>query len=121
MRKDILENANTYTLSDFQKLKLAESYKKLYSDTILENKKREKQQYDKRIYNLSLKDLFENFFTVWTHIINDMTTLMYDNDNENNRSWNNYISILMKHDRIIYVGIMFVLIGLILYFIFLTR
>ena len=29
MRKDILENANTYTLSDFQKLKLAESYKKL--------------------------------------------------------------------------------------------
>ena len=121
MRKDILENANTYTLSDFQKLKLAESYKKLYSDTILENEQRKKQQYDKRIYNLSLKDLFENFFTVWTHIINDMTTLMYDNDNNNNKSWNNYISILAKHDRIIYVGIMFVLIGLILYFIFLTR
>jgi hypothetical protein len=106
-------------LSDFQKLKLAESYKKLYSDTILENAERKKQQYDKRIYNLSLKDLFENFFTVWTHIINDMTALMYDNDN--NKSWNNYISILAKHDRIIYVGIMFVLIGLILYFIFLTR
>ena len=119
MRKDILENANTYTLSDFQKLKMADSYKKLYSDTILENANRKKEQYDKRIYNLSIKDLFENFFTVWTQIINDMTTLMYDNNN--NRSWNNYISILTKNDRIIFVGIMFVLIGLVMYFIFLTR
>lgn len=119
MRKDILENANTYTLSDFQKLKMAESYKKLYSDTILENANRKKEQYDKRIYNLSIKDLFENFFTVWTQIINEMTTLMYDNDN--NRSWNNYLRVLMKNDRIIYVGIMFVFVGLIMYFIFLTR
>ena len=70
MRKDILENENMYTLSDFQKLKLAESYKKLYSDTIFENDKRKKEQYDKRIYNLSIKNLFENFFTVWTQIIN---------------------------------------------------
>jgi hypothetical protein len=119
MRKDILENANTYTLSDFQKLKMAESYKKLYSDTILENDQRKKEQYDKRIYNLSIKNLFENFFTVWTQIINDMTTLMYDNDN--NKSFNNYIIILTKNDRIIYVGIMFVFVGLIMYFIFLTR
>jgi hypothetical protein len=119
MRKDILENENMYTLSDFQKLKLAESYKKLYSDTIFENDKRKKEQYDKRIYNLSIKNLFENFFTVWTQIINDMTNLIYENDN--NKSWNNYIRILTKDDRIIYVGIMFVLVGLIMYFIFLTR
>jgi hypothetical protein len=52
MRKDILENANTYTLSDFQKLKMAESYKKLYSDTILDNAKRKKEQYDKIILKL---------------------------------------------------------------------
>ena len=119
MRKDILENENMYTLSDFQKLKLAESYKKLYSDTIFENDKRKKEQYDKRIYNLSIKNLFENFFTVWTQIINDMTNLIYENDN--NKSWNNYIRILTKDDRIIYVGIMFVFVGLIMYFIFLTR
>ena len=119
MRKDILENANTYTLSDFQKLKMAESYEKLYSDSILENAKRKKEKYDKRIYNLSIKNLLENFFTVWTQIINDMTTLMYDNDN--NKSFNNYIRILTTNDRIIYVGIMFIFLGLIMYFIFLTR
>ena len=119
MRTDILENANTYTLSDFQKLKLAESYKRLYSNTILENERRKQEKFDKRIYNLSIKSLFENFFTVWTQIINEMTSLIYDNDN--NKSWNNYIRIFTKNERIIYVGIMFVFVGLIMYFIFLTR
>ena len=118
-RQNILENANTYTLSDFQKLKLAESYKKLYTNTILENQKRKEEQYNKRVYNLSLKKLFENFFTVWTHIVSEMTELIYDDSN--NKDWNNYIIIFTKNDRIIYVGIMFVLIALILYFIFLTR
>ena len=110
MRTDILENANTYTLSDFQKLKLAESYKKLYSDTIFENAQRKQEKFDKRIYNLSLKSLFENFFTVWTQIINEMTDLIYDNNN--NKSWNNYIRILTKNERIIYIGIMFLVVGL---------
>jgi len=119
MRSDILEDASVYTLSDFQKLQLAKSYKKLYSNTILENKKREEEKYNKRVYNLSLKKLFENFFTTWTYIVNEMTTLMYDDSN--NKDINNYIIILTKNDRIIYVGIMFVLISVILYFIFLTQ
>jgi len=118
-RQNILENANTYTLSDFQKLKLAESYKKLYSKTVLENEKREREQYNKRVYNLSLKKLFENFFTVWTDIINELTGLIYDEDR--NKNWNNYIVIFTRGDRIIYVGVMFVLVALIMYFIFLTR
>ena len=118
-KQNILENANTYTLSDFQKLKLAESYKKLYSNTVLENEKRQKEQYNKRIYNLSVKNLFENFFTVWTHIVTDMTELIYDENK--NKDWNNYIIIFTKGDRIIYVGIMFVLVALIMYFIFLTK
>ena len=39
MNKNILDNKNTYTLSDFQNQKLADSYEKLYSNTVLENKK----------------------------------------------------------------------------------
>lgn len=118
MNKNILDNKNTYTLSDFQNQKLADSYEKLYSNTILENKKLEDQKYNKRIYNLSIKTLFENFFTIWTYIINEMTTLIYDN--QNNRNINNYIIILTKNDRILYVGIMFILLSIICYFIFLT-
>ena len=119
MNNNILQSADTYTMSDFQKQQLAESYKKLYSKTIYENDKTEKEKYNKRVYNLSLKTLFENFFTTWTHIVNEMTDLVYDNNN--NKNFNNYIIILMKNERIIYVGIMFILLSLICYFIFLTN
>ena len=47
-----------------------------------------------------------------------MTTLIYDN--QNNRNINNYIIILTKDNRILYVGIMFILLSIICYFIFLT-
>ena len=119
MNNNILQSADTYTMSDFQKQQLAKSYKKLYSKTIYENDKTEKEKYNKRVYNLSLKTLFENFFTTWTHIVNEMTDLVYDNNN--NKNFNNYIIILTKNERIIYVGIMFILLSLICYFIFLTN
>jgi len=118
-KRNILESSDTYTLSDFQKLQLAQSYKKLYSNTILENKRIEEAQYNKRVYNLSLKTLFENFFTVWTQIVNEMTTLVYDNNN--NKNINNYLIVLTKDDRVIYLGLMFILLSLISYFIFLTK
>ena len=119
MNNNVLQSADTYTMSDFQKQQLAESYKKLYSKTIYENEKSDREKYNKRVYNLSLKTLFENFFTTWTHIVNEMTDLVYDNNN--NKNFNNYIIILMKNERIIYVGIMFILLSLICYFIFLTN
>jgi len=118
-KENILENAETYTLSDFQKLKLAESYKKLYENTIFENKKRMEEKYNKRVYNLSVKTLMENFFTNWTYIINEMTDLIYDPTN--NKDINNYIIILTKDNRILYVGLMFIFVSIILYFIFLTK
>jgi len=119
VKENILENAETYTLSDFQKLKLAESYKKLYENTIFENKKRQQEKYNQRVYNLSLKSLFENFFTNWVYIINEITELIYDP--QNNKNINNYIIILTKDNRIMYVGMMFIFVSLICYFIFLTR
>jgi hypothetical protein len=119
MNNNVLQSADTYTMSDFQKQQLADSYKKLYSKTIYENEKSENNKYNKRVYNLSLKTLFENFFTTWTHIVNEMTDLIYDDNN--NKNFNNYIIILTKNERIIYVGIMFILLSLICYFIFLTN
>ena len=118
-KQNVLESAETYTLSDFQKLKLAESYKKLYENTIDENKRRQQEKYNKRVYNLSLKTLFENFFTNWSYIINEMTELMYDPSNS--KDVNNYIIILTKDNRILYVGMMFIILSIILYFIFLTK
>ena len=44
MSKNILQNEDTYTLSDFQKQQLADSYKKLYTKTIYENEKSENEK-----------------------------------------------------------------------------
>ena len=118
-KENILENAETYSLSDFQKLKLAESYKTLYENTIFENKKRQEEKYNKRVYNLSMKTLFENFFTNWTYIINEITELMYEP--ANSKDINNYIIILTKDNRILYVGMMFIILSIILYFILMIK
>ena len=64
----------------------------------LEKKKRQEEKYNKRVYNLSMKTLFENFFTNWTYIINEMTDLMYDP--ENSKDINNYIIIILMTDII---------------------
>lgn len=118
VKKNILETATTYTLSDFQNYKLAESYKKLYQGTTLENQLRVNEKINKRIYNLSIKQLTQNFFTVWTEIINEMTELIYDNSK--NKDFRNYMVILTKNQRIIYVGIMFIFLSVASYFIFAT-
>ena len=97
---------------------MAESYKKLYEGTTLANKVRVEEKMNKRIYNLSLKELFSNFFTVWTDVVNDMTELVYDD--KKNKDFRNYMVILTKNERIMYIGIMFIILSMAIYFIFAT-
>ena len=65
--------------------------------------------YHRKIQTICAKDAF------------NIKTKCFIKPYDNNKSFNNYIRILTTNDRIIYVGIMFVFIGLIMYFIFLTR
>ena len=116
---NVIPDFSSLSLSDYQQLKLTEAYNKLIENTQNINKDRETKKYDKRVYNLSFKSISENFFTTWTHIINEMTDLIHDKDN--NKEIRNYYNILVKGDRIIYVGILLVLLSLFLFFIFMTK
>ena len=111
---NLLNNKSIVGLSDYQQLQLAESYKKLYSKTINENKKNINIKNDNKIYNISLKTLGINFFTTWTNILNDFIKLI---NNKNKKTFSDYIEIIVKNDRLIYVGIMFVLISLLIFFV----
>lgn len=115
---NIINSGSDFTRSDYEKMKIAESYRKLYEMSNMENGRRMKETYDKRVYNLSFKDLFDNFFTVWTSIINEMTVLV--NDDSKNKDFRNYMIILSKEDRLLYVGLMMIVLSLMLYFIFFT-
>ena len=113
--KNILEQDTEFNLSDYSKFKLAQSYKKLYETGILENKNRKTEKYDKRVYNLSFKDLFNNFFVVCTKILNELTELIHDD--KENKTFRNYMIIFSKDDRLVYVGVGLILFSLIIYFI----
>ena len=47
----------TLSYSDYQKLKISEQYNKLYSNIYGENEKNIEENENKKIYNLSFKDL----------------------------------------------------------------
>lgn len=72
----------------------------------------------KPVYNLTIKELYKNTLQTLIDIITDIVDVYSKKDYVNN---NNYIyillSIFMKDDRKIYVGIMLVVLSFIVYFV----
>jgi len=93
--------------------------------------KREYKETD--FYNLSIKEITNNFLITWNNIIIDIIQLTnsYKNviDNNISTSWWNITNkigidifhILTKKDRLIYVGIMMIIISIFLYYIVISR
>jgi hypothetical protein len=115
MTTNILKIDDMFTMSDFEKVMLAKQYDKLYRNSIEENKNLIEKEEDKRIYNLSMKDIVYNLSTTITQIINDIIIL-----SKSSYSFNDYINIFVKDNRIIYIGILFIILSFIFLFIFLS-
>lgn len=90
----------------------------------------EKENYNKKFYNLSLKKIFENFLDTWKQIIEDLVEIFkkkkkYKKDIYSQRYWWDNIQnilfqifyIITQQDRLIYVGIMLIIISFLIYFI----
>ena len=85
-----------------------------------ENKKKIKYR---KIYNLTLKEIFVNMLKVMVDIINDMSTILIDPVNKNGNimlTVQKLRKTLTKKDRLIYVGLIFVIISILIYFIDIT-
>lgn len=119
------------------------NYKQIFSEqekqiikelNSLSNKANEKKYYEEKFYNLSLKELFQNFLNTWQQIIEDFTVLFKKNKKKYKKNiyserywWRNIQKILFqifyiltKEDRLIYVGIMLIIISFFVYFILLS-
>ena len=70
--KYVLKNKFNFNYSDYQKLKLAEQYNELYSKQFTTNMENEKIVENKKIFNLSLKDLFKNTSVTLSDLLNDL-------------------------------------------------
>jgi hypothetical protein len=103
--KHVLKNQFNFNYSDYQKLKLAEQYNELYSKQFTANMENEKIVENKKIFNLSLKDLFKNTSVTLSDLLNDLV-IYY---NQEHKTLNEFILIFTKQQRLIYLGLLFIL------------
>ena len=117
MNSNILKDKGQFTLSDYYQHNLAEQNKKLYNLGNIDNDKEYKKKYDEQIYNLSLSTLGKNFTKTLLDILNELITFIYKIINGGETfNFNSFIIIFIKDDRLIYSGILFVLLSLFVYF-----
>ena len=113
----ILKNKYTLNYNDYEKLMLAKQYNKLYENSDIINKENSKIKEDKRIYNLSIKNIIKNTSESMVHIINDFSNYI----EKDGKNFNNFIYIFVKDDRLIYIGVVFIIISIMLFFIHLSE
>lgn len=75
-----------------------------------------KEKKRKIIYNLSLSQIFQNMSNIIVEVLNEYSMLIKNND----KNYNKYVEVLIKGDRMIYVGIIFIILALIIFFIFVS-
>ena len=96
-----------FQYSDYQKLKLAEQYNELYLKQYKVNKETDKIIENKKIFNLSLNDLFKNTSTVFSNLLNDIVIFI----NQDKKTINEFFIIFTQKERLIYIGLLCVLLA----------
>lgn len=113
---NVLNNNFLIDRTDYEKEKINQQYNDLYFNSLNDTLNLEKQKKNKIIYNLSLSEITSNLSKVLFEILNELL-LLHKNNNVNFR---NYIEVFIKDDRMIYTGILFILLALAVFFIFVS-
>ena len=111
--KYILKDNFKLDSSNYEKIKLAQQYNQLYSNEYNVNKKNEIKYNNNKIFNLSLKDLLTNASFVYMKIISELSTFI----NKDNKNINDLGLIFTKDDRLLYIGLLVLIISFCLWII----
>ncbi len=106
--KNILKDQFTLNYSDYEKLKLADQYNKIYVESLSATKENELLQENKKFYNMSLKLLIKNASDVYIQLINELSNFVTNN---NEKSLNQLGYILTKGENMIYIGLLLIVIS----------
>ncbi len=115
--KNILKDKFSLNYTDYEKLKLAEQYNKLYVSSLTESEKLRQIQENKKFYNMSLKQLIENASLVYIELLNELTNFFTYNDK---KSLNQLGYIITKGENMLYIGLLIVIIAFSLWLIEVT-
>jgi len=116
--KTILKNDYTLDYTDFEKLKIAEQYNKLYSNMYEANRVNQEINENKKIYNLSLNDLFKKSSTVYVKLLNDLST--YFSPQQKDKSLNALGLIITQDDNLLFIGLFILILSFFLWVIQVT-
>ena len=114
--ENILKNNFTLDYNDYEKLKIAEQYNKLYSNIYGVNKENISLNENNKIFDFNSSDFLKKSGKVYISIINDLTLFI----NDNNKSLNKFGIIFTKDDNLIYIGFAILLFSFILWLIDIT-
>lgn len=121
LRKEtnILKSDSSLPYNNYEKLKIAEQYNKLYSNIYNENNANIKSNENIKIYNLSFHDLIKNAVPVYNTLLNNLSNFFSKENND--KSFNNLGLILTNNDNLLYIGILVLVISFLLWLIDITR
>ena len=112
-KKYILKDNFTLDKTNYEKIKLSEEYNQLYSNEYRENKRNQELYENKKIYNLSLNELVKNSSEVYMKIISEFSNYLQ----KKNKTINELGLIFTKNDRLLYVGLLILVISFCLWII----
>ena len=113
----VLKDNFTLNNQDYNKLKQAQQYNKLYSQQYNENERLKTLKENKNIYNLSIHILLKNLSQVLMDIINEVSVYI----SKKNKNINELMTIFVKKERLMYVGIFLICLSLALWFIDISK
>ncbi len=115
---NVLKKDFTLDYTDYEKLKIAEQYNKLYSNIYEGNKKAIVDNDNKKIFNMSLMTLAKKSSDVYIKLVNELSNYFSD---QNAKDINQLGLIITKDDNLLYVGILILIIAFMLWLIDVTR
>jgi len=116
---NVLKNEYTLGYSDYQKLKMAEQYNKLYNEIYQKNKEEVVSNENKKIYNLSFNILFKNATKVYIDILNELS--IYFSDKNKEKNLNKLGLIITKEENMLYIGLLILMMAFALWLIDITK
>jgi hypothetical protein len=112
---NVLKKDYTLDYTDYEKLKIAEQYNKLYTNIYDSNKKSVIDNDNKKIYNMSLYSLAKKSSDVYIKLVNDLSNY-FSNENPE-KDINKLGLIITKDDNLLYVGILILILAFMLWLI----
>ena len=114
---NVLKKDFTINYSDYEKLKIAEQYNKLYSDSYKENKSNELIEENKKLYNLSFNEILKKAGPIYIKLLNDLSVYF---SKDSNKSLNKLGIILTNEDNLLYIGLLILFLSFLLWLIEIT-